>query len=106
MVQSGSQKSAVSADDLKAVRETDSTVIRRTSRNSHSRPVDRRATLFLPPFTLLTTVILASVLVAVNSWDRIRGGRTHEYVGVALMWLVPDRRVERHVSTVPRKPTG
>jgi uncharacterized membrane protein len=28
------------------------------------------------------------------------------YVGVALMWLVPDRRVERHVSTVPRKPTG
>ena len=23
------------------------------------------------------------------------------YVGVALMWLVPDRRVERHVSTVP-----
>ena len=28
------------------------------------------------------------------------------YVGVALMWLVPDRRVERHVSTIPRKPTG
>jgi predicted GNAT family acetyltransferase len=28
------------------------------------------------------------------------------YVGVALMWLVPDRRVERHVSTVPRKPRG
>jgi uncharacterized membrane protein len=26
------------------------------------------------------------------------------YVGVALMWLVPDRRVERHVSTVPAKP--
>ena len=28
------------------------------------------------------------------------------YVGVALMWLVPDRRVERHVSTIPREPTG
>jgi hypothetical protein len=28
------------------------------------------------------------------------------YVGVALMWLVPDRRVERHVSTVPEKPKG
>ncbi len=27
------------------------------------------------------------------------------YVGVALMWLVPDRRVERHVSTLPRNPT-
>ncbi|MGZ5271630.1 MAG: TMEM175 family protein [Ramlibacter sp.] len=27
------------------------------------------------------------------------------YVGVALMWLVPDRRVERHVSTVPARPT-
>jgi uncharacterized membrane protein len=26
------------------------------------------------------------------------------YVGVALMWLVPDRRVERHVSTVAAKP--
>lgn len=26
------------------------------------------------------------------------------YVGVALMWLVPDRRVERHVSTLP--PSG
>jgi uncharacterized membrane protein len=26
------------------------------------------------------------------------------YVGVALMWLVPDRRVERHMSTVPVKP--
>jgi uncharacterized membrane protein len=26
------------------------------------------------------------------------------YVGVALMWLVPDRRVERHVSSVPVKP--
>ncbi len=25
------------------------------------------------------------------------------YVGVALMWLVPDRRVERHVSTGPPK---
>jgi TMEM175 potassium channel family protein len=24
------------------------------------------------------------------------------YVGVALMWLVPDRRLERHVSTVPQ----
>jgi hypothetical protein len=23
------------------------------------------------------------------------------YVGVAMMWLVPDRRVERHVSTAP-----
>jgi hypothetical protein len=28
------------------------------------------------------------------------------YVGVALMWLVPDRRVERHVSTVPKDPSG
>jgi len=28
------------------------------------------------------------------------------YVGVALMWLVPDRRVERHVSAVPREPRG
>jgi hypothetical protein len=27
------------------------------------------------------------------------------YVGVALMWLVPDRRVERHVSIAPTKPT-
>jgi uncharacterized membrane protein len=27
------------------------------------------------------------------------------YVGVALMWLVPDRRVERHVSAVRAKPT-
>ena len=26
------------------------------------------------------------------------------YVGVALMWLVPDRRVERHVSTVASEP--
>jgi uncharacterized membrane protein len=26
------------------------------------------------------------------------------YVGVALMWLVPDRRVERHVSTAQAKP--
>ena len=26
------------------------------------------------------------------------------YVGVALMWLVPDRRVERHVSTASAKP--
>jgi uncharacterized membrane protein len=26
------------------------------------------------------------------------------YVGVALMWLVPDRRLERHVSAVPREP--
>jgi uncharacterized membrane protein len=26
------------------------------------------------------------------------------YVGVALMWLVPDRRVERHVATPPAKP--
>ncbi|MFZ1995568.1 MAG: hypothetical protein WAU75_15770 [Solirubrobacteraceae bacterium] len=26
------------------------------------------------------------------------------YVGVALMWLVPDRRAERQVSTVPAKP--
>jgi uncharacterized membrane protein len=26
------------------------------------------------------------------------------YVGVALMWLVPDRRVERHMSTAPVKP--
>jgi uncharacterized membrane protein len=25
------------------------------------------------------------------------------YVGVALMWLVPDRRVERHVATPPAK---
>ena len=25
------------------------------------------------------------------------------YVGVAMMWLVPDRRVERHVSTAPGK---
>jgi uncharacterized membrane protein len=28
------------------------------------------------------------------------------YVGVALMWLVPDRRVERHVSTIPKNPKG
>ncbi|MBV9049825.1 MAG: DUF1211 domain-containing protein [Solirubrobacterales bacterium] len=28
------------------------------------------------------------------------------YVGVALMWLVPDRRVERHVSAVNREPRG
>jgi hypothetical protein len=27
------------------------------------------------------------------------------YVGVALMWLVPDRRVERHVSTAAAKRT-
>src|ERR1700759_3188867 len=27
------------------------------------------------------------------------------YVGVALMWLVPDRRVERHVSVAPTNPT-
>jgi hypothetical protein len=27
------------------------------------------------------------------------------YVGVALMWLVPDRRVERHMSTA-RKAKG
>src|SRR5881398_3252988 len=26
------------------------------------------------------------------------------YVGVALMWLVPDRRLERHVSSAPTKP--
>jgi TMEM175 potassium channel family protein len=26
------------------------------------------------------------------------------YVGVALMWLVPDRRLERHMSTAPVKP--
>jgi uncharacterized membrane protein len=26
------------------------------------------------------------------------------YVGVALMWLVPDRRVERHVSAAPQSP--
>ena len=26
------------------------------------------------------------------------------YVGVALIWLVPDRRVERHVSTAAREP--
>jgi uncharacterized membrane protein len=26
------------------------------------------------------------------------------YVGVALMWLVPDRRVERHVAVAPAKP--
>jgi uncharacterized membrane protein len=26
------------------------------------------------------------------------------YVGVALMWLVPDRRVERHVGVAPAKP--
>jgi hypothetical protein len=25
------------------------------------------------------------------------------YVGVALMWLVPDRRVERHVSQAAAK---
>ena len=27
------------------------------------------------------------------------------YVAVALMWLVPDRRIERHVSTASAKPT-
>jgi hypothetical protein len=26
------------------------------------------------------------------------------YVGVALMWLVPDRRVERHVAVARAKP--
>jgi uncharacterized membrane protein len=27
------------------------------------------------------------------------------YVGVALLWLVPDRRVERHLTTAPNEPS-
>ena len=34
----------------------------------------------------------------VNRWIAVAA-----YVGVALMWLVPDRRVERHVSTAAAK---
>jgi NAD(P)-dependent dehydrogenase (short-subunit alcohol dehydrogenase family) len=34
------------------------------------------ATLFFPPAVLLTTLIFATVLAVVNSWGRIRGGRT------------------------------
>ena len=28
------------------------------------------------------------------------------YVVVALIWLVPDRRVERHITTSGQRPTG
>jgi uncharacterized membrane protein len=40
-------------------------------------------------------------LAFANSWIGLA-----VYVAVALIWLVPDRRVERHLSTVPTEPSG
>lgn len=38
-------------------------------------------------------------LAFANRWTAVA-----VYVGVALMWLVPDPRVERHVGAAPAKP--
>jgi hypothetical protein len=43
--------------------------------------MDRRATLFLPPAVLVTTLIFATVLAVVKSWGRIRAAGLQESNG-------------------------